>query len=439
MNKVSATTQKRIVGVSLILARLSAGDSLSTAVCSTRKTMAQSEDGPPPSRSTLFRWYQLYVKNGWSRLATSRQKPRFCALSEKFLSFLALQKKADSAASIPEIIRRARQEGVIPKDQPIDRTTVYRHAVKLNLPLMRSKRQENTARPFAYKHRMQMVLCDGKHFRAGSRKVKRVAFFYLDDATRYVLDVIVGSSETAELFLRGLHDAIAMHGLMQCLYLDRGSAFTSDAAAIVAANLDVTFIHGKARYPQGHGKIERFNRTALAQCLRGLDTPEVNPSMTSLRERIRHFIRNQYVHTSHESLGATPHEVFTSDKRPLDFPASAELLASAFILNERRKVRNDNVLSVHDTLYEVPFGYSGTSVSVFLNILTGEVRMVHEGRSITLTPPNLHANAREKRQPIQKTEATTGSPPVTATERSWRKITKPLVNRDGGFSHEGDE
>jgi hypothetical protein len=39
---------------------------------------------------------------------------------------------------------------------------------------------------------MQMVLCDGKHFRAGAARLRRVALFFLDDATRMGLHVVVG-------------------------------------------------------------------------------------------------------------------------------------------------------------------------------------------------------------------------------------------------------
>src|SRR5690606_887964 len=88
-------------------------------------------------------------------------------------------------------------------------------------------------RRFRYAHRMQMVLCDGKHFIAGPNRRKRVALYFLDDATRMVLNVIVGPSESAALFLRGLHGLFLAHGCPDALYVDLGSGFKADDVGAV--------------------------------------------------------------------------------------------------------------------------------------------------------------------------------------------------------------
>ena len=48
-----------------------------------------------------------------------------------------------------------------------------------------------------------------------------VALFFIDDATRYRLHVVVGTDECAELFLSGLHGLVRPHGLMDLLCLDK--------------------------------------------------------------------------------------------------------------------------------------------------------------------------------------------------------------------------
>ena len=40
---------------------------------------------------------------------------------------------------------------------------------------------------------------------------------------------------------------------------------------MVQGGLGALLIHGTTRYPQGHGAIERFHRTAYDQVLRSLD------------------------------------------------------------------------------------------------------------------------------------------------------------------------
>jgi len=84
-------------------------------------------------------------------------------------------------------------------------------------------------------------------YRHASRDV-----FFLDDASRFGLGVVVGTDETAELFLRGLH------------------GLRADDTAAACRRLDIHLVLGTAAYPEGHGKIEKFNQTAQAQVLRGL-------------------------------------------------------------------------------------------------------------------------------------------------------------------------
>lgn len=422
----------RFVAVSLILSKVRAGMSTSRAVAETSKILRESEK-KAPARATLYRWYARYRNGGWLSLASQSRASASHALEKDFTAFLTKEKQKDPAASIPEIIRRAKALGIVPESRKIDRTTVYRFARRENLPLMRVRSEKNTKRPFAYRHRMQMVLCDGKHFRAGPQRLKRVAYFFLDDATRYVLDVIVGTSETASLFLSGFYDVITRHGLMDSMYLDRGPGFIANSGQRVAERLNIAFIFGRVRYPEGHGKIERFNSTVFSQCLRGLDQPGIDPSFSSLRSRIRHYLEKHYLQTYHEGIHKAPMQKFLSDTRPLHFPENQDALTKAFTLKETRKVRNDNVISFNEVIYEVPFGYAGTRVELFHNTISGDLSLLHQGRTIKLSVADIHANARQRR-PLTPTKKDLQNPTITtAAEISFRNERKPIVDVDGGY------
>lgn len=435
-DKRPGEANQRYLAISLILSRLGAGESLSNAIAEAKSTMEQSEE-KAPSRSALYRWFRAYEKHGWQGVSRKPQVRARTALRSDFCQFMIAEKEKDPKASIPEIIRRAKALGIVPDGQKINRSTAYRYARHANLPLLRSKREGNTKRPFAYPHRMQMVLCDGKHFRAGPKLVKRVAFFFLDDATRYVLDVIVGPSETAELFLRGLHDVIARHGLPGAIYLDKGPAFIADVGSLVARQLNIPFIFGRSRYPEGHGKVERFNRTCLAQCLRGLRGPETDPCFTALRTRIRHYL-SEYNGRLHSGIHTTPENKFNKDPRALRLPESMADLNRAFVIKETRKVRNDNAIPFNNAIYEVPFGYAGTRISVFYNTTSGALSMLHGGKVIELRTVDLHANARDRRA-RRKEESSTQGPIRTATEISFQNKTRPIINSDGGYIEPPDQ
>ncbi len=293
------------------------------------------------STRTLYRWLSAFEQGGPDALMPKPRQGGPLVLSPPLLDFFREQKLADPRTSVPELIRRAHVTGQIVAGEKIDRTTVWRALRRMGIPTHRVKSPKvRDCRRFAYPHRLEMVLCDGKHFRAGVGRLKRVALFFLDDATRFGPEVVVGTSENAALFLRGLYLCILHYGLMIRLFVDNGSGFIALDAIAVARKLLVPLIHGSAGYPEGHGKIERFNRTCLEQLLRLLPgNPEIDPDVQALELRLRHFLREIYNHTPHEALdGATPSERFHQDPRALRFHEHTEQLRQAFVLHERRRV-----------------------------------------------------------------------------------------------------
>src|SRR5262249_51366405 len=260
---------------------------------------------------------------------------------------------------------------------------VWRACARLGLPLRRvPAKQEADRRRFAYPHRMMMVLADGKHFRAGVRRKRRVAVFFLDDATRFGLGVVVGTDETAELFLRGLHVVLRRFGFMDVLFLDRGPGFRADDTAAACHRLDIHLVLGTAAYPEGHGKIEKFNQTAQAQVLRGLvGAADVDDDCGALELRLSHFLDHSYNRQSHEALGGqTPLARFDAATRALRSPADDAELSNRFLVTETRKVSNDNVVSYEGVDYEVPRGHAGTDIPVWRHLISGALSVVHDGQ-----------------------------------------------------------
>ena len=312
---------------------------------------------------TLYRWLAAFECGGFEALIPTARIGQGCSLPEDLLAFFQQEKEADLQASVPELIRRAHVLGHLAPGQKIDRTTLWRQLKRMGLDTQRIKHpKQRDCRRFSFPHRMDMVLCDGKHFRAGPNRHKRVALFFLDDASRYALAVVVGPSESAALFLRGWYLCLLSHGRMIRLFVDRGTGFTALDTLEVARKLDIHLIHGTAGYPQGRGKVERFNRTVAEQELRFLASAGVDSNFPALELRLRHYLE-RYNHTPHEALnGATPWQRFSGDTHPLRFHASHDQLKQAFLLHEKRQVSTDHVVSVAGVTYETPTGYAGREV-----------------------------------------------------------------------------
>lgn len=294
--------------VSLVRARVLAGAGLAAAVREVAGMGHATAAGGlrRVGARSVYRWLERYEQGGASAL---RDKPRHRGaasrvLDERLLDFMAAERANDADASVPELLRRAERRGIIESTGEVDRTTAYRALVRMGIATERTKNERvHDMRRFAYEHRMEAVLADGKHFRAGAARRRRVAYFFLDDATRLGLRVAVGTSESAELFLPAFHGVLRAYGRMGILYLDRGPGFIADSVAEVCRRLEIALVHGQARYPEGHGKIERFNQTAANAVLRALDgRAEVDPSCEALELRIAHWLHNTYNHTPHESL-----------------------------------------------------------------------------------------------------------------------------------------
>lgn len=437
----SAEALFRFQVVSQVLSGKASGRKLAEVVAAVARGVHVAMGGRTRrvSRRTLYRWLAAYQSGGLvalaprgaSRIEDSR------VLSEKLRAFVATEKLRDRRASIPELIRRARELGVISAVEPICRTSVFRFLVRQKIPRGRVRAAaERDSRRFAYPHRLQMVLADGKHFRAGVNRLKRVGLFFIDDATRMGLTVSVGASENTGVFLRGFYELVTRFGFPDAVYVDKGPGFISEATLTVFARLGIPLIHGETQYPEGHGKIERFNQTTKAAVLRQLvGRPEIDPSLTSLGLRLDHYLREVYNQSPHEGLeGATPWERFGADEKPLRLPEDRSRLQELFCIYSERLVSPDHVVSFGGDDYEVPRGLAGQTVTLSQQFFDERVMLLGRDRAIEIFPVDLARNARERRGKRASELSEAEAPPVpSAAELAFNRSFAPVVDSDGGF------
>ena len=426
--------------VSQVLVRRKQGESRSVAVDAVAELIHVTLAGQTQkvSKRSIYRWLADFEDKGFAGLLpASRKIKELSALPRHLLDFFKEQKDEDPRASVPELIRRAKSRNLVTADTNIDRVTVWRNLKRLGVATSRRKLKKNRdSRRFAHPHRMDMILCDGKHFRAGVGRRRRVVLFFIDDSSRLTLDAIVGTAESSQLFLRGLYRVIKKYGKMNTIFLDNGPGFIAHDTLDVLRKLKILFIHGTVAYPQGHGKIERFNQTAQEQLIRHLDgSPEIDPHCDALDHRFHHYLSQQYNQTPHESLGKnTPWTRFHNDARPLRFLESREQLRQAFILHEKRRVSNDNIVSFKGVAFEVPRGHAGEWILLRRDVLDDSLSIIHQGKVVAIAPVDLHANARAKRAKGDAQAEDQGPLPKSSAQILFDRDVKPLVGADGGFS-----
>jgi len=451
---ISAEALFRYQWVAELEARVLSGESLSVAISDIRRRPRPDPQGGLRcvSRRSLYRWYRAYRSLGVSGLEP-KQRHRIASsrvLSSSFTDFLRLAKDEDPDLSIPDLIELARERCILGDEQCISRTTVWRTCLRMGIPVSRRQRLKTSdTRRFSYPHRMMMVLSDGKHFRAGVQRLKRVALTFLDDATRFGLGIIVGTSESTELFLTGLHQVLMLYGLMNALFLDHGAGFISNDTKRVVARLGRQLIHGQVRYPQGHGKIERYHRTLIHKELRTYPgNPEVDADCGSLSLRLNHWLRERYNHRPHESLGGdTPSQRWHNDSRNLELPADRAWLDSQFLTTNERTVSNDHVVSLGGVLYEVPQECEGR-ISIERHLLTGRRTVCVGGEDKEIHVLDAIRNAFDRRarpQPTTKEHENSDSTnrqeakSKTASSKAFSEAFGSILGPEGDFPKQEEE
>ena len=431
------TALARYLVVSQVRAAIEAGLGKTAAmkIVAERAHLSRNRRARRYGERSLWRWVADWEADGIQGLARSCLSSRGSSLPPVFLALVEEQKEMWPEISIPEIIRIARASGIIDEDEPVDRTTVWRYCQHQNLPTLRrrsSKRERQ--RPWRYPNRMQCVLADGKHFRAGSTRAKRVTVIFLDNASRFILAAVVGTAESAALALRGLRKVILRWGLMSCLYVDLG--FDNKDMARAAAALHFAFILGTKSYPEGRGALERLNRTVNEQLLCGWpNNPAIDPELLTLERRVEHWAFEQYNHTPHEGLDFdTPADRFHGDARALVIPESQSIVDEAFVTSFSRKVKNHNCVSIDGALWEVPLGHRNETINVFRNMITGQLSVLHEGRRTPIKLTDLTRNAYERDKVQEVHEQHSPLPRTTAADIAWDRDNPPLVDDEGNYN-----
>ena len=131
MQEISPQAAFRYQVVSQVLTRICGGETQREAVLAVAALEHYFPGDRRPRRVServIYRWLGLYrEQGGLAGLETapriSSSKPGSC-LPSQFVEFLVDTKIQDSRASIPEIIRRAVERGILKKEAPVDRTTV---------------------------------------------------------------------------------------------------------------------------------------------------------------------------------------------------------------------------------------------------------------------------------------------------------------------------
>lgn len=318
-------------------------------------------DGTPFSASaeTLRVWLRRYNRRGLEGLRDSIPRKRgYLHLTEAEVSTVVRLKQEVPERSLERIIEIAEQLALVQPGR-LRRSTVYRILRRNGL----TARAHAPGSPkdldrweAAFPNDLwQSDMLAGPWLPDPARpgKMKRawlVAF--LDDHSRLLLDAQFSFAQDQPTMELSFRRALMKWGVPRRLYFDNGKVYRSRHIARICASLGIhAVLYTQVRRPEGHGKIEAFNRL-----IRSAFLPEVEASRVVTLEQLNLALGawldlsyNRRVH------GQTDEPPLARWKAAADSVrhASTEAIARAFLFSEWRTPDKSGVFSLSGIEFQV--------------------------------------------------------------------------------------
>ncbi|TCL53392.1 Mu transposase-like protein, partial [Hydrogenispora ethanolica] len=185
---------------------------------------------------------------------------------------------------------------------------------------------------------------------------------FMDDATRYVLHGQFYPMLDRVIVQDCFRQAIGKYGAPEAVYFDNGSQYRTRWMSRACAKMGIRLVFAKPYSPEATGKVERFNRVVdsfLAEAT--LEKPQ---SLDKLNELFGVWLEECYQNKPHSGLdGKSPRTAYRSDPKALRF-LDPEIVGSAFLYSEERKVDKAGCISFDGRKYEVGLSFIGCTVDV---------------------------------------------------------------------------
>ncbi|MFZ5776036.1 MAG: DDE-type integrase/transposase/recombinase [Thermodesulfobacteriota bacterium] len=339
-----------------------------------RQKAARNYTIPGSSRTriaaeTIRDWLKRHRKGGFDALIPKTRKDagRSRALSQAVADLLIAAKEANPALSVSRLIHEVRQSGALAPELTLAPSTVHKLLDKAGLMKKDSPPESKDHRRFSFEHAGQLFMADVMHGPAvwtkNRQKRKTYLIALIDDATRVIAHAAFAFGEDAANFMAVFKQAILRRGIPVRLFVDNGAAFRSHHLELVCAKLNVHLIHARAYHAQAKGKIERWFRTARLQFLPQLGQEQLQ-SIDALNRALWTYVEADYHRSIHRILGCTPLDRWAECGQKVRFIEPGVDLDDLFLMETKRKVYRDRIVSLHGLVYEVDAALVGETVTV---------------------------------------------------------------------------
>jgi transposase InsO family protein len=307
--------------------------------------------------STMKGWLRSYRKKGFAGLKPGKRsdagRPR--RVNEAMLTAIRVKCKAYPDLSVQRLYEELLSQKLL-GEPPIHYNTLLR-MVTLE-QLLPAKGRSDVRKRFETENINELWLADfmhGPQIKMGNRTQKSILCAIIDDHSRMIVGYGFHAAETISVLTEVLKEALSTHGIPKRLYVDNGSAFSSDLLARSCAMAGISLIHSKPYDSPSRGKIERFFRTVRERFLTGIQEVMNRDELT---EAFALWLRDEYHHKVHSGISERPLDRYHASAGRVHIRRlSAAELDEMFLVRYERIVNNDATISFKGSLYEVPPAY----------------------------------------------------------------------------------
>lgn len=350
--------------------------------------------------STIAKWYELYVKDGFDALKPSgrsdegKTRKLDRAVQEQIIYLKEHYPRMSAAA----IYKQLQHDGSIRRGE-LSESTVLRFINRLCVEKKLTDHQD--MRRYERPHINEVWCGDssaGPYLKTPDGKKHRVYVIALiDDASRMVVGIDVFFNDTFVNLMSVLKSAVSKYGVPKVLNFDNGSAYKNRQMELLAARIGSIINYCRPYTPTAKAKIERWFRTMKDQWMASLDMRDFH-SLDSLRGSLLSFVRS-YNLAPHSSLkGKSPQDRFFSEPDIIRRLETRQI-RECFLLELERRVSADSVIDGVE--YEVDYRFAKQRITLRYSPDMKEISVVeHDGSLTPIRLLNKQENASLKREKI---------------------------------------
>lgn len=371
---------------------------------------ATGPDGEPlkVEAETLRSWVRRYRRKGLPGLMDKPRPQRGVQVltPQQVETVLALKREVPER-SLDRILRIAEETGLIDKGV-LRRSTLHRVLQREGLS-RRPAPERDTAdldrfEALAPNDLWQSDMRTGPWLPDPDRpgKVRRTKLFsFLDDHSRKLLhgrfSFAEGLPELELVFRRSLQK----YGKPKRVYYDNGKVYRAGHMRHIVATLGIhPVVFTQAYRPEGHGKVEAFNRLAKSAFVAEVKASKIR-TLDELNEAFLAWMDLEYNRRVHSETGQTPDARWRAGIDRVQYADEAKMRL-AFRWREQRTPDKTGLFSLFGTRYQVGPQCARRRVDVYFDPeALDEVEIHHDGQFIERCTP---FEVSEHRRPKPKRE-----------------------------------